>query len=134
MKKLTFIMMLVLTAGLFTSCQKGENFFNGTWQAVTEYEYRNQQTGDWNLDVCTIELTLEKKNGEARLEVDFPKNQDNNIMRNGSYTYYNENTVAVTLPKTTEEDEWVMILYRLPEDNHKLYCDYFDSYFTKLRN
>ncbi|MDE6515771.1 MAG: hypothetical protein K2L03_07015, partial [Bacteroidales bacterium] len=84
--------------------------------------------------VCTIEISLEKKSSEARLEVNFPKDQDNNIMRNGSYTYYNENTVAVTLPKTQEEDEWVMILYRLPEDNRKLYCDYFDAYFTKVRN
>lgn len=126
--------MSVLMAGVFTSCQKGEIFFNGTWQAVEEYDYRDQQNGNWNLDVCTIELTLEKKSSAARLEINFPKDQDNNIMRDGTYTYYNENTVSVTLPKTQEEDEWVMILYRLPGDNHKLYCDYFDSYFTKVKN
>ena len=130
MKKLTFILTLVLTAGLFASCQKGENFFNGTWQAVGIYWYEDRN-GDEFRDVYTIELTLDKKDGSASYVVDYPKEPKRNIKRTGSYTYYNENTVAVTFIKTIDDDEWVFLLYRDEEDNNRLWGG--DYYFTRVK-
>lgn len=63
MKNLTYIMMLVLTAGMFTSCQKPENFFVGDWHHHTgemedgvtcDIYLHIQNNSQFNLDnICT---------------------------------------------------------------------------------
>lgn len=130
MKKLIFGMLLALTAGVFTSCQKGENFFNGTWQAVGTYWYEDKKGNEFR-DVYTVELTLGKKDGSASYMVDYPKEPKRDIKRTGTYTYYNENTIAVTLKPTNEEDEWVFLLYRDAEDNSRIYGN--DYSFTRIK-
>lgn len=131
MKKLIFGMLLALTAGVFTSCQKGENFFNGTWQYVDEYRYEDKY-GDYYYDIYTIELTLSKKDGSASLVVDYPKEPKRNIKRtDGSYTYYNENTVAITFPATKDEDEWLFIGHKNSE-NGTMYCEDWGT-FTRIK-
>ncbi|MDE5606129.1 MAG: hypothetical protein K2I68_02385 [Bacteroidales bacterium] len=131
MKKLIFIMMLVLTAGLFTSCQKGENFFNGTWQAVGTYWYEDKDGNEFR-DVYTVELTLAKKSGEATWTTNYPNKKENNSERKGTYKYYNDNTVSVTFPETKEYEEWVFLVYRSEEDENRLWGG--DYEFTKVKN
>ena len=130
MKKLIFGMMLALTACVFTSCQKGENFFDGTWQAVGTYSYEDKY-GDYYRDVYTVVLTLDKKSNAVTWTENYPNAKENNVDRKGTYTYYNENTVAVTLPETKNEDEWVFLLHRDYEDNSRIYGG--DYSFTRIK-
>lgn len=131
MKKLMYAMLLVLATGLFSSCQKGENFFLGTWQAVGTYSIEDKN-GDYYQDVYTIELTIEKSNS-VKLSVNYPKDPKNNISRTGTYKFYNDNTIAVTFPETRDDDEIVSLMYKLKEGN-QLYCDWLEASFTKVKN
>ena len=131
MKKLIFGMMLALTACVFTSCQKGENFFNGTWQYVGEYRYEDKY-GDYSYDFYTVELTLSKKDGTASVTINYPKDPKNNVIgRTGSYTFYNDNTIGIIFPETKEYDEWSCRAYKNAEDG-TLYCDEWGS-FTRIK-
>lgn len=131
MKKLMYAMLLVLATGLFSSCQKGENFFLGTWQAVGTYSIEDKN-GDYYRDVYTIELTIEKSNS-VKLSVNYPKDPKNNISRTGTYKFYNDNTIAVTFPETRDDDEIVSLMYKSEEGN-QLYCNWLDASFTKVKN
>lgn len=131
MKKLIYAMLLVVATGLFTSCQKGENFFLGTWQAVGTYSIKDKY-GDYYKDVYTIELTIEKSNA-VKLSVNYPKDQKNNISRTGTYKFYNDNTIAVTFPETRDDEEIVSLMYKMEESN-QLYSSWLETSFTKVKN
>ena len=99
MKKLIFIMMLVLTAGLFTSCQKGENFFNGTWTGqgtVTQHE-----DGDWWTFNYNATLTLDKKNSSYTWIMAVRYNDSDGETESytnnytGTYLLINDNTIGL---------------------------------------
>lgn len=99
MKKLIFIMMLVLTAGLFTSCQKGENFFNGTWTGqgtVTQHE-----DGGWWTFNYNATLTLDKKNSSYTCIMAVRYNDSDGETESytnnftGTYLLINDNTIGL---------------------------------------
>lgn len=135
MKKLIFGMLLALTACVFTSCQKGEKFFDGTWQAVGTYSYEDKY-GEEVHDVYTVDLTLNKKDGAVTWTENFPKDKTRYIDRKGTYTYYNEHTISVTLDETKEDYERVFLMHcdKEYDDNNTIYGGYYDENDNANRN
>lgn len=112
MKKLIFAMMLVLTAGLFTSCQKGENFFNGTWTGTSNFKteyYNGTQNFTLTLDKksssSTLVWSIRYSDGDYESGTDFSTYRlvnDNMIIVNESY-----NWDAMTLNKQGNDLFWI---------------------------
>lgn len=95
MKKLIFIMMLVLTAGLFTSCQKGENFFHGTWSGQSTQNYYDD--GEYYSVTEALTITFDKKNNTASGLFEYRDSDGDRSSYSdfGTYTLINDNTIHI---------------------------------------